>query len=159
MRYLHQYYHLSPGMSTWTKMKNLWCKHGGTFKNLAQAQFACLTLGSNCHGVYDDHCDGHGEAHVCKASSFSTSNSGGCVYKQTTESPTVFKPTTSVTLKRAVREYLDVSPNNNCPDRRNAPSDFPDVSSIKFERLDKSEPTVSFQDLHGSVIFAVRRLG
>ena len=35
----------------------------------------------------------------------------------------------------------------------------PSLSSYTFERLDKSEPNLSFTELHGSVIFGVRRMG
>ena len=35
----------------------------------------------------------------------------------------------------------------------------PPLSSYTFERLDKSEPNLSFTELHGSVIFGVRRMG
>ena len=102
--------HVSSGMSTWIVARNLWCKRGGTFKNLRQAQAACLTLGSNCHGVYDDGCDGHGELHVCKTSSVLNPSGRSCVYMPTTFSSTVFKPSTSATLKSAVRTYVQDSP-------------------------------------------------
>ena len=102
--------HVSSGMSTWIVAKNLWCKRGGTFKNLRQAQAACLTLGSNCHGVYDDGCDGHGELHVCKTSSVLNPSSRSCVYMPTTVSSSVLKPASSAALKGAVRTYLQASP-------------------------------------------------
>ena len=99
----------SPGLSRWIVARNLWCKRGGTFKTLGKAQAACLTLGSQCHGVYDARCDGRGESHVCKMSSVSAPNSGGCVYKPASVSSTAFKPRTSTELKSAVRTYLQSS--------------------------------------------------
>ena len=43
---------------SWTKISNQWCRRGATFSNLAQAQAACLKLGSSCHGVMMPQCDG-----------------------------------------------------------------------------------------------------
>ena len=83
------------------------CRPIGTFSNLAQAQTACVQLGSSCHGVYDEHCDGR-TLHLCQASPFSTSNAAGCVYQATAAISTASKSfTTTAGLRNAVENCWD----------------------------------------------------
>ena len=111
---LVRYYYLSLGMQ-WTKISSRLCRPGGTYSNLVQAQTACLQLGSSCHGVYDEHCDGR-KLYLCKASPFSTSHGAGCLYKPTSAISTAsFTATTGVALRNAVQNCLANSPKNgNC---------------------------------------------
>ena len=73
---------------TWTKAKGRYCKDysragSSTFRNLAQAQAACLKVGPTCHGVYDSGCDGRGNLYLCESSSFPISRQGSCVLQPT----------------------------------------------------------------------------
>ena len=78
-----------------------------------------------------------------------------------TPSP-VFKPKDDTELKRAVGTLLEHAPSGSCPDPD--PGDgnkcnVPHFSHLRFERLNNRQPKVSFNDLCGSVIFGVRRMG
>ena len=151
----------------WTKYRDRWCNPGNTYKNVEEAQAACVSSGPNCQGVYDDGCDGRGAAFVCKTGSVAAPDSGGCVVKPAAEPSTTFKPTTWGTLKTAVGTLLQATPTGKF-DCDPATSDAPPPSSVNFdilrgsigfERLDESEPTVNFDDLYGSIVYAVRRMG
>ena len=87
-------------------MSNRWCKRGADFSNLAQAQAACLRLGSRCHGVHDRHCDGRA-SYLCTdiVGPLPTPHSAGCVYQPSTVSATTFRPTTGSELRGAARTY------------------------------------------------------
>ena len=100
-------YYLSSGLP-WSKISTRLCRPGGIFSNLAQAQTACLQLGSSCHCVYDQYCDGH-RLNLCKIRPFSTAHRADCVYKSTSaiamaggSQPTKFTPPTGTSLKSAV---------------------------------------------------------
>ena len=98
--------YLWPG-TPWTKMTSRLCRPIGTFSNLAQAQTACVQLGSSCHGVYDEHCDGR-TLHLCQASPFSTSNAASCVYQANGAISTASRPfTTTAGLRNAVKNYAN----------------------------------------------------
>ena len=104
--------HPTSGM-TWTKISGQSCRHSVTFFKLTSAQFSCLKLGANCHGIFEDRCDGHTFS-LCEARHFSTTRSVGCVYKPTIEQSKAFKAITGTALKAAVREYLSCCPNGDC---------------------------------------------
>ena len=112
-------YHSHSG-TAWTKISGQWCRRGATFSKLALAQASCLQLGTSCHGVYDDRCDGRA-FHLCRTSHSSTSNSEGCVYQPIngisrvlSTSSTSFTAKTGKELKSAVQEYLEDSPTGEC---------------------------------------------
>ena len=71
----------------------------------------------------------------------------------------VFKPKDDSQLKEAVGTLLDKAPNGNCPNPDGNVCNIPHFSPLKFERLNPSEPKVSFNELCGSVIYGVRRMG
>lgn len=101
----------------WTKTRNLWCRRGAIFSDLVQAKTACLALGSSCHGVRAEHCDGRtGISYLCQARPISTSHSASCVYTPRRVLSTPHGPTTGTELRSAVREYLTHSPTANCAD-------------------------------------------
>ena len=152
------------GRFLWTKYKDRLCKPGNTYKNVEEAQAACALQGSDWQGVYDDGCDGRGEAYVCKTKSVAApdSDSEGWVLKPAAGSSTTFKPKSLTTLKRAVGTFMQGGGWGTATSDAAARSSdkFNDLrSSIRFEKLNKLELTVNFDDLQGSVVYAVRRMG
>ena len=148
--YVHCH-HLSSGMQ-WTKVSKVCRQAGPVFSNLVQAQAACSKLGPKCLGVYDVHCDGR-RTFLWQATSFIKSGAAGCVHKL----KETFQPTSGAELRKSAKTAWDDSPSVGSSTEE--PNWVGDLSNYKFEKWNPSLPGVSFGDLHGSVIYAVRRMG
>merc|ERR1712151_505841 len=89
--------------ATWAKNTKKHCfssKHPTKYATLAKEQEACVKLGSQCSGVYDNGCDNKDEFYTCTTAKWAVSSSS-CIYTPpkatTTKKPTTTtkKPTTT----------------------------------------------------------------
>ena len=68
--------------SLWTKNTKKHCfssKHPTKYATQALAEAACLKLGSQCSGVYDNGCDNKDEFYTCTTAKWAASSSS-CIY-------------------------------------------------------------------------------
>ena len=67
---------------SWTKTPAKWCdrSHPEEYDTIKAAKEACVALGDQCTGVYDQNCDDTGNYKLCKPVPLRDSGTGSCVY-------------------------------------------------------------------------------